>query len=182
MGTQEEKDAAAREAQGIIDQQERAKELASKKDEADTVKSMIDNEREKERLRPLSTPITQSKTAREACPNENTVTMMFPKPLFVWTDKSKLKVHFNAGVQEVPESLADHWYLVANGVKRYEGSTEDWKRNMQPRQGGPTIQEFVAAGHDPHNYPPPGYAAVSSQADVDEVIKAHDRARGGEAA
>jgi hypothetical protein len=39
-----------------------------------------------------------------------------------------------------------------------------------PRQDGPTVAEFIAAGYDARNYPPSGYAAKSTQAEIDAAI------------
>lgn len=51
-------------------------------------------------------------------PNENTVTMVFPRQVILNTDYGK-RVEFSPGVQEVPEHLADHQWLKLNGVLRY---------------------------------------------------------------
>lgn len=53
-------------------------------------------------------------------PDEETVTMTFPAPVILTMDDHR-RVRFPAGVQEVPERLANHPYLRANGVVRYEG-------------------------------------------------------------
>jgi hypothetical protein len=53
--------------------------------------------------------------------SEKTVTMFFPQPV-VLTLSGPLKfkrVRFGVGVQEVPESLADHAYLKAHGAQRH---------------------------------------------------------------
>lgn len=44
------------------------------------------------------------------------------------------------------------------------------------RQDGPTIEEFVAAGYSAKNYPPPGYAAISSDEDVAIWIALEEKA------
>lgn len=51
---------------------------------------------------------------------EGTVTMIFPRDVKV-TQDDRVQVQFRKGIQEVPEHLADHWYLKANKVERYEG-------------------------------------------------------------
>lgn len=50
---------------------------------------------------------------------ENTVTMIFPHRI-VLTMAHGTSHEFLAGVHEVKASLADHWYLKAHGVKKYE--------------------------------------------------------------
>lgn len=51
--------------------------------------------------------------------NEQTVTMLFPSKVNLRLDNGKV-VTFEAGPQEVPASLKDHWYLKANKVVLYE--------------------------------------------------------------
>lgn len=58
---------------------------------------------------------TQSMQAAE----EGTVTMIFKKPVRLTLDDNS-QVHFPAGASEVPESLADHWYLRAHGVRAHK--------------------------------------------------------------
>jgi len=48
-----------------------------------------------------------------------TVTMIFPRPVVLLLDNQK-RIQFREGTQEVPEDIADHWFLRANNVKRYE--------------------------------------------------------------
>lgn len=48
---------------------------------------------------------------------EPTVTMIVPKDVTI-TEAGGLRT-FKAGIREIPERLQDHWYLVANGVKKY---------------------------------------------------------------
>lgn len=45
-----------------------------------------------------------------------------------------------------------------------------------PRQDGPTVGEFIAAGYQATGYPPEGYASRSSQEEIDAAIAAQ---RGG---
>lgn len=63
--------------------------------------------------------------------DEPTVTMLFPRALSLNLDEYMGLVHFGAGLQEVPVSLATgwnnkagepgmHWYLLQQGVKAYE--------------------------------------------------------------
>ncbi len=44
------------------------------------------------------------------------------------------------------------------------------------RQDGPTVEEFVAAGYSAKGYPPPGYAAISSDEDVAIWIALEEKA------
>jgi len=58
--------------------------------------------------------------AQEAKPHagEGTVTMVFPRTVIL-QDTDHKKYTFPAGTSEVPERLADHWYLAAHGVVPY---------------------------------------------------------------
>lgn len=49
--------------------------------------------------------------------DEKLVKMIFPKKVTL-TLANHLRLDFNRGVQDVPESLTGHWYLAANGVVR----------------------------------------------------------------
>jgi hypothetical protein len=51
-----------------------------------------------------------------------TMTMIFPKAVTI-VNAQKIKLHFPAGVQEVPMCDADNWYLKANGVLMYDRDT-----------------------------------------------------------
>lgn len=62
---------------------------------------------------------TAAKTAEEALPGEPTVTMLFPHAVNLTHDVTRQVIKFNAGVNEVPESLADHSYLAAHGVRAH---------------------------------------------------------------
>lgn len=50
---------------------------------------------------------------------EETVTMVFPRAVMLTLDDHS-RVHFAAGIQEVPASLAEHRYLSRCGVKKYQ--------------------------------------------------------------
>ncbi len=41
---------------------------------------------------------------------------------------------------------------------------------------GPTVAEYVKAGHSPHNYPPKGYSATSPETEIFSARKAFDEA------
>lgn len=43
------------------------------------------------------------------------------------------------------------------------------------REDGPTISEYVAAGYDPKNYPPKGYASKSSEEEIKTFIDKHNK-------
>jgi hypothetical protein len=123
-------DEAAR-MQADIDEKERLRAAAIRADEHETISRMAREQAERDRLRP-ATPITQSTGAHVARPGEETVTMNFPREMFIWAEPVKdaepgspqakrFKVVFRKGLQEVPVSLADNWYLRECGVERYEG-------------------------------------------------------------
>lgn len=73
---------------------------------------------EAEKLRPFNNKPQIARSAHELFPDEDTVTMTFPKDVMIQDDKRR-KIQFKKGVQEVPVSLKDHWYLNANGVTEY---------------------------------------------------------------
>jgi hypothetical protein len=56
-------------------------------------------------------------TPEEAAPDEPTVKMNFPHPVVLTLEGYRM-VRFEEGVQDVPESLAAHPYLEANGATR----------------------------------------------------------------
>lgn len=49
---------------------------------------------------------------------EDTVTVTVPKPFKLTVNHSSI-VQYNAGIQEMPISHANHWYSAANGVMIY---------------------------------------------------------------
>src|SRR5258708_3969767 len=54
----------------------------------------------------------------QAFPDEETVSMDFPKDVTLILDGHKGKVKFRAGPNDAPVTLADHFYLTAHGVTR----------------------------------------------------------------
>jgi len=68
-------------------------------------------------------------------PGDKPVLMVFPKRVILtmanWdvTNPDQVdrvnptrRIHYPAGIHEVPERLANHWYLGANGVVRHESA------------------------------------------------------------
>ena len=51
-------------------------------------------------------------------------------------------------------------------------AVDDGKHPVDPREDGPTIAEFVAAGYKASNYPPEGYASLSTAEEIAEALKA----------
>lgn len=49
------------------------------------------------------------------------------------------------------------------------------KTSADENPNGPTVEQFVKKGYDPKNYPPTGYAAVSSKAIIDAEIAAYKK-------
>lgn len=66
---------------------------------------------------PHATPATPAQ-ANKITGDKETVTMVFPRPVTLTTDSYK-RIHFPAGINEVPVSLANHEYLAQNGVSRH---------------------------------------------------------------
>jgi len=80
-------------------------------------------------------------------PKESTVTMTFPRKTAVLDSKGLVQT-FEAGIHEVPESLADNYYLEWCGVKKYEpGAKPD--KNAPAKLAGQREVEFLQS----KNYP-----------------------------
>lgn len=119
---------AAVTAQMKIDADARARTEAENADALAAARKMMREQAERDKLRPLP-PITQSVTAAIARPEESTVTMIVPRDMFIWAEPDgshpvRYKVSFRRGVQEVPVSLSEHWYLRANNVLPYEAHAD----------------------------------------------------------
>lgn len=72
-----------------------------------------------------------------AVPGETLVTAMVPRA-FVLTLKLGLEVAVPAGLQELPQSIAENWYSKANGVTIYspeKASAES--QDSEPAKRGP---------------------------------------------
>jgi len=63
---------------------------------------------------------------------EDTVTMVFPRAVRLTANDGRV-VDFKPGVQEVPESLADHSYLKLNGAKRHDNKG-GWRGKLKPQK------------------------------------------------
>lgn len=71
-----------------------------------------------EKVRVSATPVAVAEEKETVSVGETSVIMLFPKDVMLHlNDGSKIK--YAAGVNTVPVSLKDHWYLKANGVKEY---------------------------------------------------------------
>lgn len=77
------------------------------------------------------------KDSAEAQPGEATVTMVFPRDVVLTQDGTMQRFLFRQGVQEVPESMAGHPYLVAHGVRKHD------KPRPQPLTLTPAILVFL---------------------------------------
>lgn len=55
-------------------------------------------------------------------------------------------------------------------------AVDDGHQPPGPRQDGPTVAEFVAAGYKASNYPPEGYAPRSTVEEIAEALKAEQDA------
>lgn len=73
--------------------------------------------------------------------DEATVTMVFPRKLSINLDNYMGRVDFDAGLQEVPVSLESHWYLVQQGVVKYE------KPPAPPLPAEELTKQLEAAGY-----------------------------------
>lgn len=70
---------------------------------------------------------------------ESSVQMVFPKEVVITDDRHR-RIRFPPGLCRVPASLANHWYLQANGVTRAQ------------------LDSLAAADPDIINAPPTGAA------------------------
>lgn len=166
---QSAKNAEARQIQEGIERDAVARNAAISDDERQTLAKMTNDREEREKLRPRA-PVIRATSAERARPGEKTVTMIFPKTMFIWAEPNeksgRFKVEFAKGVQQVPESLADDWYLKASGVKPYDGgSTADGAIET-----GPTVEEWVAAGYPASKYPPPGCTSRSTPEAIQALV------------
>lgn len=59
---------------------------------------------------PPATPMEMAK------PGEEIITAMVPKPFQLRVEENRA-VNIAAGVQQMPVSIAEHWYSIANGVQ-----------------------------------------------------------------
>lgn len=130
------KNAEARAMQERIDDQARLLKNEEAMESARIQARLIAERAEQEKLRPLP-PITQSVSATFARPGEKTVDMVFARPMFIWAEptenqKNRHKVSFSAGIQPVPESLVDNWYLRSAGVKTLDEVREEDRRRREP--------------------------------------------------
>jgi hypothetical protein len=140
--------------------QQEADQRANEAAAADRVESariaheIAERYKEQEKLRPMP-PITQCTAARVARPDDEMVLMFFPRPMFIWAEPNEQhrirhKVAFGRGIQEVPESMKDDWYLKANGVeevdlpkKRESEKSEDKKPEDDKKTDGDKKPEDV---------------------------------------
>ena len=73
------------------------------------------------------------RTPAEAAEGHTTTTMEFPKAVHL-TVSTNHSVFYPAGIHEVPNHLADHWYLKANQVRPYYRPTQIAQTPAQPAQ------------------------------------------------
>ena len=55
--------------------------------------------------------------------SQKTVTMVLPNKVDLHDDKH-VRHSFGPGICEIPEKFGDHWYLKANGAKKYDAKAE----------------------------------------------------------
>lgn len=72
---------------------------------------------------------------QDAAKGHRTVTMEFPKPVHL-TVSTNHSIFYPAGVQEVPEPYADHWYLKAHQVRPYYKPVQIGQQASAPPQSG----------------------------------------------
>jgi hypothetical protein len=94
--------------------------------------------------RPVQAALTPMQAGRAG---EPTVMMLINKPLLLTLDKAT-KVRFEIGLQSVPFSLADHWFVKAHRFNRYGpgpavGAEPERDPELPPRVGA-SMDESVA--------------------------------------
>lgn len=67
----------------------------------------------------LAVPIPKPRLPKHL-ENEPTVTMVIPHAISFHCDEYMGIVHLQAGIQEIPMSLSNHWYVVQQGGQIYE--------------------------------------------------------------
>jgi hypothetical protein len=84
-------------------------------------------------------------TAEQAAEGQETVTMIFPRPVLLSTQDGR-RVQFNAGVNEVPRDLSDHIWLKHNSVTVYDKNKDvsPWMRAHPP---APTVNATMTDQH-----------------------------------
>jgi hypothetical protein len=75
------------------------------------------------------------RTPAEAAEGHTTVTMEFPKAVHL-TVSTNHSVFYPAGIHEVPDHLADHWYLKAHQVRPYYKPVQMARSPAQAQQNG----------------------------------------------
>lgn len=98
-----------------------------------------------DRAVPIVAPVHMTPlTPAEVAEGHSTITMQFPNPVHL-TIATNTSVYYPAGVHEVPDHLADHWYLKAHGAQRYYrpvnvpaavATQPQTAQPQQPRQNG----------------------------------------------
>ena len=72
---------------------------------------------------PIESPVYQGDPKERVMASlaaEPKVTVYVPRALTFTADKH-VEMHFNAGVQSMPQSVAQHWWMKAMGVEEYKG-------------------------------------------------------------
>lgn len=172
-----------------IDNEARERSAAIERQALSFAFEMQQRQAEQEKLRVLP-PIMQAVHAEVARPDEECVLMHFPKAMFIWANpvadapegdvrKRRLKVAFGSGVQKVPVSLRDDWYLKAAGAVEVgkpgdPGLVEGRPPLRADPSKGPTVQEHVIAGYDAHSYPPVGFDSKSTDEEIRAAQDAQD--------
>lgn len=84
-------------------------------------------------------------TAAQAAEGQETVTMVFPRPVLLSTQDGR-RIEFGAGVNEVPKDLANHEWLKLHGATVYDknSNVSPWMRAHPP---APTANAVMTQHH-----------------------------------
>jgi hypothetical protein len=116
-------------------------------------------------------------TAAQAAEGQDTVTMIFPRPVLLSTQDGR-RIQFNAGVNEVPKDLADHIWLKHNGVTAYDKNKDvsPWMRANPPAPA----QNAVMTDQHVSFLQSRGYTGIKTVADAQAFFNGLDpNHRGG---
>jgi hypothetical protein len=108
-------------------------------------------------------------------PDEPTVTMIFKEKCTLQLDDGRGTVTFDPGIQEVPESLADHWWLKANAM-RYQRTPAEAKALSDARAAQKQAQEEAAQAEQKRAEDELKAAELQAQQEIDSA-KAKSDAR-----
>jgi len=92
--------------------------------------------------------VPKKETLPASVREEPTVTMVFPHALSLNLDNYAGLMHFKAGIQEVPVSISNHWYLKQQGVRAYQKPSPEPGKAEEPQGGKRATRKRNEKGDD----------------------------------